>query len=256
MGFFEKLENAWNIFTTSLSFIGKDKSLLVVPFIMILSVAGIAAFFFLRVILPGTEIPLFLVLFLLVIALQFWLTFLGAVQSWMVHEVAQNKDTTFMSGVKRAFSNLGDIFLFVLVKMLVAAIASKLRKRGGTAGHVAGGFLSTVAGIAGKLVLPAMIVTERNFTQSVKQLRDAIPAIPEIATFEIGLTPLRMLVGVIYTIFCIAIGLIFGLMTGLILFALFVALDSTFAILINQIYYTLLYLTLIEKKKIHGLNLK
>lgn len=106
---------------------------------------------------------------------------------------------------------------------------------------------------AGKLVLPAMIVTDRNFLESVKQLGDSVKALPEIATFEIGIRPLTF------------IAVLCGVLGTVILFFLspFIAVPFAFTYFlllimavnyINSTYYTILYLTLIEKKKIKGFS--
>ena len=48
-------------------------------------------------------------------------------------------------------------------------------------------------------------------------------------------------------------GLAFGTVVGIVLFVLLLVAMSLLSILVEQIYYTLLYLTLIEKKKVKGL---
>jgi len=184
-----------------------------------------------------------------------WTTFLGSAQSWMVHEVAQGKDTTLASGIKRALKEIPDILLFALATLLITIIVGSLRKRG-TLGNLAGDFISLVTGIAGKLVLPAMIITERSFIDSIKQLGQAIKAIPEIAAFEIGIRPLTTLLIFISIGLAFLFGISLGPIIGIILFLILFLIIIIFSILINQIYYTLLYLTLIEKKKIPGLKLK
>ena len=184
-----------------------------------------------------------------------WTTFLGSAQSWMVHEVAQGKDTTFASGIKRALKEIPDILLFALATLIISIIVGSLRKRG-TLGNLAGNFISLVTGIAGKLVLPAMIITERNFIDSIKQLGQAIKAIPEIAVFEIGIRPLTSLLMFISIGLAFLFGISLSPIIGVILFLILFIVIIIFSILINQIYYTLLYLTLIEKKKIPGLKLK
>lgn len=254
MGFIDRLANAWHIFTTSLAFIAKDKSLLVVPVILVLSVLVLCFGFFAMFFVPalGGAFIFNIVIFLFVV--YAWTTFLGAAQAWMVHEVAQGKDATVLSGFGRAVRNIGDILIFAAVMLVIGAIAGRLRQKGGL-GHWAGGLLETVAGIAGKLVLPAMIVTERNFIEAVRQLRHALKVIPEIATYEIGIRPLTSLVlwlgiGLSVLLFFSA-----GFIAGITLLVLWLLAVIVISIQVNQIYYTLLYLTLIEKKHIKGLRL-
>lgn len=255
MGLGDKLANAWYIFTTSLSFIGRDKSLLIVPILMILSAVGIFAAFLLAFLMQEpARMTLFAIIVLFFIGMQFWMTFLSSAQAWMVYEVAQGRDTTLWSGLKRAFVNILDIVLFSIVVMLIKVLTGKLRQKGG-AGRLAGGFLDMITGIAGKLVLPAMIVTDRSFFAAIKQLKDALPLIPEIAAFEIGIQPITGLVTFIGIIFSVLLGLAFGVLTGVAFLFLIILVVIIFSTLINQIYYTLLYLTLIEGKKVPGLKL-
>ena len=255
MAFFNKLANAWYIFATSLSFIGRDKSLLAVPILLIFSTLAFCLLFFLALFAPKSlSIAFYANLIIFVFAMYLWSTFLGAAQSWMVHEVAQGKDAKLLSGLKRAMKNILDIFAFAFIMLLINILLGSLRKRG-TLGEMAAGFMSLITGIAGKLVLPAMIVTERNFLQSVKQLGESIRTIPEIATFEVGIRPLTSLAVFVSIGISILFGLGLGLLTGIILFVILLLAIIVFSILINQIYYTLLYLALIENKKVPGLKL-
>jgi len=255
MGFLDKLSNAWYIFKTSLSFIKKDKSLLSIPIILILSSIFFFILFILILFKPIIS-TIFIFNFIIFLFLMYiWTTFLGSAQAWMVHEVALGKDTTLASGIKRAFKNIPDILLFALATLIISIIVGSLRKRG-TLGNLAGDFISLVTGIAGKLVLPAMIITERNFIESIKQLGQAIKAIPEIAVFEIGIRPLTTLLIFISIGLSFLFGISLSPIIGIILFLILFLIIIIFSILINQIYYTLLYLTLIEKKKVPGLKLK
>jgi len=228
--------------------------LLVIPFLLIFSMIVFCVLFFMTVFVPRLGAPLVINMVLFLLLMYIWTTLLGAAQAWMVHEVAQGKDATVGSGLRRAFANIGDVIAFAVVMMLINMIAGSLRKRG-LAGRIAGGFLEFVAGIAGKLVLPAMIVTERSFMQAVQQLRHSIRAIPEIATYEIGIRPLMNLVTLIG--FGIAFLLFFAgaTLAGFAFFGIWILAVMIFSILINQIYYTLLYLTLIERRKVPGLKL-
>ena len=262
--FMHKLGNAWEIFKASFSFIGKDKSLLAVPLLLTFTSALFCVLFFLALEVgdPQVAFAFYANVIIFLFVMHIWTTFLGAAQSWMVHEVAQGKDTTLLSGLKRALKNIGDVLLFALVMLLISLLVAMLRGKRrelGPIGHAASGLawlIEMVAGIAGKLVLPAMIITDRNFIQSVKQLQEAIKRIPEIATFEIGIRPLTSLATMLSLGIAVLFGMAFGLFVGIILFALLAIAIHIFSTLINQIYYTLLYLTLIEGKKVPGLKLK
>jgi hypothetical protein len=193
---------------------------------------------------------------LFVLIAQTWSTFLGAMQSWMVHEVAQGKDTTVASGFKRALHNIKDVVAFAVVFLIVSILINTLRRRGGRMGEFAAGWLDTLAGIVGKLVLPAMIVTERNFGEAVAQLKHSVKAIPEIATFEIGIRPLTTLLVLLGALLGFVFYITFGLVFTVIYFVAFIIALVLLTLFINNTYYTLLYLTLIEKKHVKGLHLR
>lgn len=255
ISFWDKLKNAWKIFKTSFSFIGKDKSLLIIPFIMLFSGILFCVGLFLIFFGGGGRAGLYLSYILLMFFSYLWFTFLGAAQAWMVYEVAKGKDATLASGLKRAFHNFFDIVAFAFTSLAIAIISGYLRGKG-RMGEVAGGFINKLAGIAGKLVLPAMIITERNFGDAVKQLSKSLQALPEIAAYEIGIGPLTFLSFWLGLGVAILFGLVFGFFTGIIVFALIALALIILSILVNQIYYTLVYLTLMEKKKFRGLDLK
>ena len=257
MGFFDRLHNAWKIFRLSFEFIGRDKSLMIVPVLMLLSgilFCIIAVILFpITSLMPESYFYASVIIFLLIA--QTWSTFLGAMQSWMVHEVAQGKDTTVASGFKRALHNIKDVIAYAVVFLVVSILISAIRRKG-RMGAFAAGWLETFAGIIGKLILPAMIVTERSFGDAVAQLKHSVKAIPEIATFEIGIRPLTTLavfLGILVgALFFFSFGPIFTIIYGII-FIIALALLTLF---INNTYYTLLYLTLIEKKHVKGLHLR
>lgn len=262
MGFFERLTNAWKIFKLTFALMGKDKSLVIAPVIMVLGL-----FVVILLILPLFGISLLAVsvlemksyypyLFLLLFAFifYFWTTFWAAVQSWMVHEVLQGKDTTLASGFARALRNFFDILAFCIVMAIANLLLSKLKGKG-RAGAITGGFLETLVGIAGQLVIPAMIVTKRNFKDSVKQLKESVRALPEIATYEIGTVPIVML----FMLLIVASGLLtfflYGVNAALFVGVLLLCTAMVILSYVNITYYTIVYLSLIEKKRIPGLKI-
>ena len=256
MGFFDRLKNSWDIFKFSFGLIKKDKSLIAIPVLMFASVIALIIIFILAFFAGGTVsnagIYFWMILFLFFN--YFINTFYASAQSWMVHEVVQGKDTTIASGFKRAFRNFFDILVFVFVSIIIKILASGLKRRG-IVGKLSGGFIQTISGIAGKLVIPSMIITERHFGQAIIQLKDSYKAIPEIATFEIGIRPLISLTTIIGLFLDFVMFLSFGIFVGIIFFALWLIVMMLFSVYINTTYYTLVYLTLIEKKKIKGLKL-
>ncbi len=259
MGFIDRLKNSWYIFKFSFGLIKKDKSLIVIPILMFASVIALIIIFILAFFagsageaVSNAGIYFWMILFLFFN--YFINTFYASAQSWMVHEVVQGKDTTVGSGFKRAFRNFFDILAFVIVSIIIKILASGLKKKG-VVGKFSGGFIETLSGIIGKLIIPSMIITERHFGQAVMQLKDSYKAIPEIATFEIGIRPLRSFATTIGFFIAFILFLSFGIFTGIIFFVLWIIAIMLLSSYINTTYYTLVYLTLIEKKKIKGLKL-
>jgi len=172
MGFFDRISNSWNIFKISFDFLRRDKSLMLVPVIGVLTIAAaLILFFFLAAPLLQSGGWLLMILFLLIINII--AVFFAAIQSWMVYEVAVGKDATLSSGAKRAFNNLFDIILFVIASLVVGSVLRAVREKGGVFGEIASGAAGVFVGIAQKLIIPAMIIGERNFWDSVKYLGKA-----------------------------------------------------------------------------------
>jgi len=256
MAIFDRLSNAWNIFTTSFAFIGRDKSLVIVPVLMLLSgiFFGVLGIILLSLLSSLDELFRWGIGILYLLFVHVWMTFLGAMQSWMVHEVAQYKDATIASGFKRAAENLLDIASYAVVFLAISLVASALRKRG-RIGEIGAGFIDLFAGIIGKLALPAMIITERTFVEALSQLKESIHALPEIAAYEVGIRPIT------FVAIILGIGATIGLaqlsLMGAIIFTIiYVILLTLLTNFINNTYYTLLYLSLIEKKPVPGLSLR
>lgn len=259
MSFFDRLHNSWKLFSTSLDFVRRDKSLFIIPFLM-LGTAFLTLLFFGGLIIlygranfsqTGKYISgVFFLFFNILIQ-----TFLGAAQAWMVYEVAKGKDTTLSSGLSRAAKNFWDIIQFAVIMLFIRLIGEQIGKRSGFLGRIAAGYFEAIVGIAGKLVLPAMIVTDRSLKDAVLQLKESMQALPEIATYEIGIGPLALLTLFAGFLVSLAFGMVFGIVLGVLLAVLIVISIIILSILIDQIYYTLVYLTLIEKKKVAGLVL-
>jgi len=255
MTFIDRLKNSWELFKMSLTFIQKDKSLYAIPFLSFGSAILIFLIFFLGALTINGNVALYVGIVLFFMALYASSTFFSAALVWMIYEVAKGKDATIKSGVKRALENMSDIIAYAVVSLLIAGFASKLREKGGIVGNMAAGFVEMVSGIAGKLVLPAMIITERNFTDSVKQLYHSVKAIPEIATYEIGVRPILTLTWFAAIFIAIIFGFTFGFPVGIILLIIMIMFISVTFSIVDRVYYTLLYLTLIEKQKIKGIKL-
>jgi len=257
MGFIDRLSNAWEIFKTSFEFIGRDKSLLIMPIVMffggIVYCASILLLFPLQNII--NEKYWIAILFAVILVAEIVGVFLASIHSWMVHEVAQGKDATVFSGFKRAMHNFLDILAYAIVFLIISIFLGALRRRG-PVGAIAAGFFGLMAGIVGKLVLPAMIVTERNFGEAIKQLKHSTKAIPEIAAFEVGIRPLAGLVSVLSFLIALFLGSAINIFVGVGFFFVCIILIILVTLFINNTYYTLLYLSLIEKKHIKGLKLR
>ena len=256
MGFFDRISNSWNIFKISFDFLKRDKSLMIVPVIGALVIIAVLILFFFFA-LPFVQYGggwLFVILFLLIVNII--AVFFAAIQSWMVYEVAVGKDATLSSGAKRAFNNLFDIVLFVIASLVVGSVLRAVREKGGVFGEIASGVVGVFVGIAQKLIVPAMIIGERNFWESVKYLGKAVKALPEIAVYEIGMGPLFFAAFLLNIAIAFLVAMIFGFLTGVIMFVVILVLMIYLYSLIDQIYYTLLYIAVLEKKKVKGLKLR
>lgn len=276
MTFFDRLRNAWELLKLTFQFLKRDKSLLAIP--ILLPIVNLAAFtlfaimavFIIHAVPENTPATTSNIAGIIILALFFFImsfanTFFGAAHSWMVYEVTQGKDTTLSNGLRRALHNFFDIFLFALATMLVRIATNFLRgnkKEGFDAGYIIRNMLAnwidTLTTVLGKLVLPAMIITEKTFTESVTDLKQSVHTWPEILAFEVGVQPLvNLATGIISFIF-----LIFTILTLPTLFGWFfltililtLLAGSVLKSFVNATYYTLLYIALVQKKKITGVK--
>lgn len=268
MALLDRLKNSWVAFKTSVAFLGRDKSLWAIPFLSGLVFLVFICLFGLLILGGGfagaSSLRIYGLMAVLLFVMLFISAFFNAAFCWMVHEVALGKDTTVGSGMKRAKDNLKDILLFSLAMLAIKLITGALRGKrnpGFDLTSVARGWLASAievaTGIAAKLVVPAMIITDRSFLDSVKQLRQSIKALPEIGVYEIGIKPLMgLLMGIVLLVTVLAVFAVPGVLPFFIIIdvLLLVAL-GIFISLLDKVYYTLVYLTLIEGKKIPGLHL-
>jgi|GEM_PF-5872133 len=270
---FARLKNSWLLFTTTLSFIKKDRSLLAVP--VILPFANLGLLIILAVMAFGvfifgarTELAWF-AFGVIALFLSFLLnTFFAAAHSWMVFEVAKGKDTTLSSGLRRASHNLADIIWFSIVMTLVHVITGLLRGKrqngmdiGSAIRNMLANMIEGLVGILGKLVLPAMIVTDKTFKEAVVDLKRSAKTWPEVLAFEIGLGPLF---GLAFFAIAIVLGLLayavspfigmYALIAFIISLVIVIIAMGILSKFVNATYYTLLYLALVEKKHIHGVK--
>jgi hypothetical protein len=256
MGVFDRLKNSWKLFSYSFKLLGKDKSLIALPVIMFFSSAAllvVLGLLYFGAIFVLDKIYLYIFGLLLLLIFYFWSTFLASAQSWMVYEVTKGKDTTVGSGFGRAGKNFFDILWFSLAVLAIAVISRALKDKG-KIGQISAGFLDVVSGIVGRLVLPAMIITEQSFGQAVMSLGKSLKSWPEVVTYEVGIRPLKaffVYVGVIASILLMFVNFIIGVIFLVIYIVLFVMVTKY----VEITYYTLLYIVVIEKKKIPGLDI-
>ncbi len=257
MGLGKRLANAWSIFKQSFALLKKDKSLAIIPLVQLLSGLVLLAILFWAYFsfdinaLSSVHQSFLIVLFLFIVYL--WTTLLSSIQVWMVHEVAQGKDATVASGLRRAAANAVDIVLFAVASVVIVLVASRLRRRG-FAGRAAASGIEFVTGVAKQLVLPAMIVTERSFFQAVKQLKESIKVIPEALAYDIGMGPLVLIATFAVVFLDQFVLFIFGTAAFVAVLVVWIVFLLVLTSYTTTTYYTLLYLVLIEKKKIGGLE--
>ncbi len=274
MSFIDRLSNSWSLLKLSFQFLNKDKSLLAVP--IILPFLNIVVFGILIIIILSTvsvipettedsygSIIGYSLLALFFFVMSFVNTFFGAAHSWMVYEVVNGKDATLGSGLKRAFANLWDVFLFALAMMVIKLISAALRgqkKEGLDVGYYVrsfiAGWVETISTILGKLVLPAMIVTERSFAEAVVDLKSSVKKWPEVLTFEFGVNTVMGFITFLIVIPLVILAVLtFPSVLGFVFVSLIVLTliaSNILSSFINATYYTLLYIALVEGKKIKG----
>jgi len=280
MGVLDRFKNSWLLFKTSLAFLKRDKSLLAVPVLLpfvnlltfaLFAVIAISIWFSIPTPEARWQLTLWGIVFsaLFLFLMSLVNTFFGAAQSWMVYEVAKGQDATLGSGVRRAMHNIGDVLLFALamtaIHLLTAALRGKRQGQGIDVGYqvrsMFAGWIETLTGILGKLVLPAMIVTERTFGEAVADLKRSIKAWPEILALEIGIGPvmgvaffLGSLIIAVITLLLFPLSAMVAIITAIVLAVLLILTLNIFGTFINATYYTLLYLALIEKKHIKNVE--
>jgi hypothetical protein len=272
MGFFDRLKNAWSIFILSWKYAGKDKSLLAIPIwlvalniVFVLALIGVLLGAGLFVPDRAIGLSMYLIFALYLFCSLFVNVFLGAAQCWMVYEVTLGKDTTVWSGLKRAWKNLADIIWFSIVMFILKILTSKRGGRGigSVLTTIFGGLIETLVRLAGKLVLPAMIVTERTFKEAVLDLQRSSKVWPEMLAFEAGAGPLFSFVGffgfliilfVFFLLYATGISLMLSIFIAVGLLVMQTALLSIARNFVDSTFHTLLYLALVEKKKIPELS--
>jgi hypothetical protein len=268
MGFFDRLRNSWSLFKVALNFLRRDKSLIAVPILLpiVNLVVFLLAALWVLANFGGPSLPFFVVVIFVSYLAS---TFLKAAHSWMVYEVALGKNTTLASGLRRAFQNAADVLWFSLVMTVISIIAGAIRGKGGRGGAsmlrgATAGIIDFLTSVMGKLVLPAMIVTNKTFRESVEDVRSLSKVLPEAILLEAGLGPLELAAFVVVFFPLLALAILS--MTVLPMFAFwtmitFVALTFVLIIALNILksfveitYYTLLYLALVKKRKIKGVK--
>jgi hypothetical protein len=247
----------------SFDLIRKDKSLLI-PAIITFFLFIVIMSMFLIILAPiisgtiqenspqGTMIFIgILFIIAAILFLSFLSLFLNAALTWMAYEAKQGKDTTFFSGLGRAFKEFFDIILLFFATIIVNMIVGKLRSTKAPGTEV----LASTAEVGWKLlinlIMPAMILTEHHFFSAWTEIKEYKEKIAQVIVGGFGL---GLLFGIITGLaWLITLGAFFGLIfisgsffaafvTAGILFTLLIAPLLIFSSTIKIIYFTLLYM--------------
>lgn len=201
---------------------------------------------------------------LLAISLYFINTFFGAVNCWMVSRALKGEEPSFGGGLKRAFSNFFDILTFAVVSFSINVIASRLRAGGGKGiiGMILSVLMRSVAFIIEQgwkystyIVLPDMIISERNFVDSLKTVPNIIKKIPEYLAGGFAFDIIMWVVNAFIFMICLVFFGIFWMLTDfmtaliptIVLFVLLIVIKQVLYFTMKSTYFTVLYVEIYEK---------
>lgn len=268
MAFGDNLRQAWQLTKDSFALIGRDKSLLLPPILMLitniaLTVILIYAFvsaFFTGAPNPFGFIYFWALLILFAILTAFLNAFWSAALAWMVSQVARGEDATLFSGIWRALKNIFDVILYAIVSFLIAGAANSLRqqRRNIFSTFIAGMFAEIVKeawDIAGHLTLPAMIVKDQNFFSALKEVKNVVKHLPEALVggfaFDFiakGLGAFVFFIGAVVGILSFPLIGLWAIAVGMLVWFGLGALISIARNLTKVTYFTLLYLWMTDTK--------
>ena len=164
LGFFERLRIGWQLTKVSLSILRREKGLIVLPFLSLLTTGVAWILFFIGIFFfaPTPTNPFGSVFFYAGLAVVYFVTFFVSIYfNAAVMGTAMIRlnggDPTISDGLKVANQNLKRIAGWALVSATVGLVLRAIAERFGVIGRIVAGFAGVAWGIATYLVVPVLI---------------------------------------------------------------------------------------------------
>src|SRR5881392_1664775 len=164
LGFFERLRIGWQLTKVSLSILRREKGLILLPFLSLLTTGVAWILFFLGIFsfVPNPTNPFGSVFFYAGLAVVYFITFFVSIYfNAAVMGAAMIRlnggDPTISDGLKVANENLRRIAGWALLSATVGLILRAIAERFGVIGRIVAGFAGVAWGIATYLVVPVLI---------------------------------------------------------------------------------------------------
>ena len=164
LGFFERLRIGWQLTKVSLSILRREKGLIVLPFLSLLTTGVAWILFFIGIFFfaPTPTNPFGSVFFYAGLAVVYFVTFFVSIYfNAAVMGAAMIRlnggDPTISDGLKVANENLRRIAGWALLSATVGLILRAIAERAGIIGRIIAGFAGAAWGVITYLVVPVLI---------------------------------------------------------------------------------------------------
>ena len=176
LGFFERLSVGWKLTKVSLSILRKEKGLIALPFLSLLTtgITWLVFFLGLFLILPNPTNPFGNVLFYVGLAVVYFITFFVSIYfSAAVMGAAMIRlnggDPTISDGLRVANTNLRRIAGWALLSATVGLVLRAISERFGWIGRIIAGAVGIAWNIVTYLVVPVLIFEKLGPWAAVKR---------------------------------------------------------------------------------------
>ena len=225
LGFFERLRIGWQLTKVSLSILRREKGLIVLPFLSLLTTGVAWILFFIGIFFfaPTPTNPFGSVFFYAGLAVVYFVTFFVSIYfNAAVMGAAMIRlnggDPTISDGLKVANENLRRIAGWALLSATVGLILRAIAERAGIIGRIIAGFAGAAWGVIAYLVVPVLIFEKVGPWAAVKRSGSLLRKTWGEAMggyFSLGaIFILLALPGLLLLIGGVAIGGIVGLLVG------------------------------------------
>jgi len=225
LGFFERLRIGWQLTKVSLSILRREKGLIVLPFLSLLTTGVAWILFFIGIFFfaPTPTNPFGSVFFYAGLAVVYFVTFFVSIYfNAAVMGAAMIRlnggDPTISDGLKVANENLRRIAGWALLSATVGLILRAIAERAGIIGRIIAGFAGAAWGVITYLVVPVLIFEKVGPWAAVKRSGSLLRKTWGEAMggyFSLGaIFILLALPGLLLLIGGVAIGGIVGLLVG------------------------------------------